>query len=130
MIISLYVLIKMTKSKETIHIQFSTISNIKSARTYKWRRVVLSGKPLYSGISKLILQFPYSFHIPYTILSTVYFHTVLSIFSFLFYWSHLKVGAFPTSNSSLFRKSFTIGQLNVQDAAAKNEERYILSNLL
>ena len=130
MIISLYVLVKMIKRKETIHILFSTISNNKSARTYKWRRVVLSRKPLYSGISKHIFQFPYAFHIPYAMLSTVYFHTVLSIFSFLFYWLHLKIVAFPSSNSSLFRKSSTIGQLNVQVAAAKNEERCILSNIL
>ena len=130
MIISLYVLVKMIKRKETIHILFSTISNNKSARTSKWRRVVLSRKPLYSGISKHIFQFPYSFHTPYAMLSTVYFHTVLSIFSFLFYWLHLKIVAFPSSNSSLFRKSSTIGQLNVQVAAAKNEERCILSNIL
>ena len=130
MIISLYALVKMIKRKETIHILFSTISNNKSARTYKWRRVVLSRKPLYSGISKHIFQFPYSFHISYAMLSTVYFHTVLSIFSFLFYWLHLKIVAFPSSNSSLFRKSSTIGQLNVQVAAAKNEERCILSNIL
>ena len=130
MIISLYALVKMIKRKETIHILFSTISNNKSARTYKWRRVVLSCKPLYSGISKHIFQFPYSFHISYAMLSTVYFHTVLSIFSFLFYWLHLKIVAFPSSNSSLFRKISTIGQLNVQVAAAKNEERCILSNIL
>ena len=130
MIISLYALVKMIKRKETIHILFSTISNNKSARTYKWRRVVLSRKPLYSGISKHIFQFPYSFHIPYAMLSTVYFLTVLSIFSFLFYWLHLKIVAFPSSNSSLFRKISTIGQLNVQVAAAKNEERCILSNIL
>ena len=124
MIISIYVLIQVIQSKhlcltllqqifkkclknerkDAIHILFSTISNIKRARTNKWWRVVLSRKPVCFGISKLILQFLYSFHIPYTILSTVYFHTVLLMFFFVFYWSHLKVGAFPSSNPSLFRK--------------------------
>ena len=47
-----------------------------------------------------------------------------SIFPFLFYWSHLKVGAVPSKDSPLFRKSLTIGQLNVQSATAENEEQY------
>ena len=110
---------------------FFTISNLKSTRTYKWRQVVLSRKPVYSGISKLILYFPYSFHILCTILSTVYFHTVLSLlFTFLFYWSHLKVGTVPSSNSSFFCKTSTIGQLNVSLETAENEEQYTLSNML
>ena len=73
-----------TKRKETIHMLLCTISNLKSARTYKWRRVVLSRKPVCSGISKLIFSFPYSFHILCSILSTVYFHTVLPKFPFPF----------------------------------------------
>ena len=50
--------------------------------------------------------------------------------SLLFYWSHLTVGTVPSSDSSLFRKSSTIGQLNVHAAAAENEEQYTLSNIL
>ena len=108
---------------------FFTISNFKSASTYKWRRVVLSRKPDYSGISKLILLFPYSFHILCIILSSVYFHTILSIFLFLFYWSHLKVSAAPSSDSPLFRKRSILGQLNAQVATTENEEQYTLSNI-
>ena len=44
-----------TKRKETIHMLFFTTSNFKSAKTCKSRRVLLSRKTVYSGISKLIL---------------------------------------------------------------------------
>ena len=37
-----------------IHILFFTISNLKSSRTYKCRRVMLSRQPVYSGIKNLI----------------------------------------------------------------------------
>ena len=37
------------------------------------------------------------------------------------------MGAVPSSDSSLFGKSSTIGQLKVQVAAAKNEEQHTLS---
>ena len=109
---------------------FFTISNFKSASTYKWRRVVLLRKLFYSEISKLVLLLPSSFHILYTILFTVYFYTILSMFLFLFHWSHLKAGAVPSSDSYLFRKRSTISQLNVQAATAKNEQQYTLSNRL
>ena len=93
---------------------------------------MLSLIPVYSGISKLILWFPYSFHILCNILFTVCFHTVLSMFPFLFYWSHFKVSTAPSSDSSLFRKKSAIGQLNVQVATAEDEKRTIhcISNLL
>ena len=99
------------KGTETTQILCFTISNLKSARTHKWRRVVLSLKSFYSGIDKLILQFPYSFHILCTTLSTVCFYAVLSMFPFLFYWLHLKVGTVPSNDSCLFRKRSTSGQL-------------------
>ena len=35
--------------------KYDTIPNSKSTKTYKWKRVVLSRKPVYSGISRLIL---------------------------------------------------------------------------
>ena len=60
-------------------------------------------------------------------LYTVYFHTALSTFSFLFYWSHFKAGVVHSSDSSLFRKMSIIGQLQVQAARAENEEQYTLS---
>ena len=40
-----------------------SFSNLKSAKTHESRRVLLSRKIVYFGISKLILSFPYSFHI-------------------------------------------------------------------
>ena len=109
---------------------FFTMSNFKNASTYKWRRVVQLRKLFYSGISKLVLLLPSSFHILCTILFTVYFYTIFSMFLFLFHWSHLKAGAIPSSDSYLFRKRSTIGQLNVQAATAKNEQQYTLSNRL
>ena len=73
-----------------------------------------------------------SIFLSYTIYYT--FHRVLLHSSFhisLFcYRSYLKEGAIPSSDSSLFQKTSTIGHLNVQVAASKNEERYILSNIL
>ena len=112
---------------------FFPISNLKRLRTNKSRRVVLSRIPVYSGIRKLILWFPYSFHIRCTILSTVYFYTLLSMFPFLFNWSLLKAGAVQSSDLSLFCTRSTIGQLNEQDAIEQYaideyEEQYISCN--
>ena len=33
--------------------QYDRIPNSKSAKSHKWKRVVLSRKPVYSGISKI-----------------------------------------------------------------------------
>ena len=44
-----------TKRKETINVLFFIISNLKSTKTYKSRLVLLSRKPVYSGIIKHIL---------------------------------------------------------------------------
>ena len=63
-------------------------------------------------------------------LSSVYFHTVLSRFPFPFYSLHVKAGAVHSSDSSLFRIRWTIGQSNVQAATAKNEGKYTLSNII
>ena len=90
-----------------------TISNLKSVKNYKCPRVVLSWKLVYSVISKLILYFPYFFRIQCTILSTVFFHSALSMFPFLIYWLHLKAGAAQSSYWSLLCKRSTIGQLNL-----------------
>ena len=62
---------------------FFAISNLKSAETYKSRRVLLSRKTVHSGIS---MYFLYSFHILCTILRIVNFHTVPYTFPFLFYY--------------------------------------------
>ena len=59
-----------------------TISNFKGAITYKCGRVVLFRTSVYFAISKLILLFSYSFHVPCIILSNVYFYIVLSMFLF------------------------------------------------
>ena len=109
---------------------FFTTSNLKSAKTFKSRRVLLSRKTGFSGISKLILRFPYAFDLLCTIFSIVNFQTVLPMFVFLFYWSHLKAGAVHLSDSSLFRKRSIVGQLNVQAAATENQEQYTLSNII
>ena len=69
---------------------FLTIWNLKSAITYKCRRVVLSHTSDYFAISKLILLFSYSFHVLCIILSNVYFYVVRSMFPFLFNWSQSK----------------------------------------
>ena len=50
--------------------------------TYKCRRVVLSYKPVYLGISKLTLQFSY-LHVPCTALFTACFHAVISMYPFI-----------------------------------------------
>ena len=61
-----------------------------SAITYKCGRVVLSLTSVYFVISKLILVFLYSFHVPCIILSNVYFYNARSIFPFLFNGSQSK----------------------------------------
>ena len=63
---------------------FFTILNPKRAITYKSGQVVLSHTSAYFAISKPILLFSYSFHIPSIILSNVYFYIVRSMFPFLF----------------------------------------------
>ena len=45
------------------------------------------------------------------------------MFLFLFYWSHLEADAVHLSDSSLFRKSSIIAQLNVQAVTAENQEQ-------
>ena len=71
-----------------------------------------------------------NFHILFYILSIVNFHTVLYMFSFLFYWLHLKKGTAYSNSSSLFRKRSIIGQLNVPAATAENGEQYFFSKVI
>ena len=72
---------------------FFTIWNLKSAVTYKYGWVLLFLRSVYIAISKLILLFSYSFHVPCIIFSNIYFHNVRYMFSFLFYWSQSKASA-------------------------------------
>ena len=51
---------------------------------YRLGRIVPSPKSVYFSISKLMLSFQYSFDVPYIKLLAVYFHTVISVFPFLF----------------------------------------------
>ena len=69
-------------------------------------------------------------HKLYATLSIVKLHTVLSMFRFLFNWSHLKAGTVHSSDLSLSRKRSIIGQVNVTVATAENEEQYTLSNII
>ena len=54
------------------YVAFFTIWNLKRVITYKCGRVVVSHTSLYFAISKLILLFSYSFHVPCIILSNIF----------------------------------------------------------
>ena len=69
---------------------FFTIWNLKNAITYKCGRVVVSCTSAYFAISKLIVLFSHSFHVPCIILFNVYFYFVRSMFPFLFNRSQSK----------------------------------------
>ena len=64
----------------------------------------------------------YSFHVPWTIPSNVYFYIVLSMFLFLF-----NTGVISQMDHSCFRKRASIIQLNIQAAMAVKEKLYTLS---
>ena len=86
---------------------------------YKCGRVVLSRQSIYFGINKLALQFSYPFHVPYTILSTVYFHNVFSMFPLIFIDSNRKqVLMLYLTVHLCFRKWLNVGQLSVQAGTA------------
>ena len=61
-----------------------------SAIAYKYGRVMLSRTSVSFVISKLIMLFSHSFHVPSIILSNVYFYIVCSMFPFLFNRSQSK----------------------------------------
>ena len=61
-----------------------------TAITYKCRGVVLFPTSAYFAISKLILLFSYSFHVPCIILWKVYFYNVRSMSPLLFNCSQSK----------------------------------------
>ena len=70
--------------RQKIYAVFYVI-NIKNAVTCECGREVPSRKSVYFGVSKLILYFPYFFHVRCTVLFTMYFHTVLPMFYLLCY---------------------------------------------
>ena len=76
--------IKQYGKTEIKNIMKNTYAAFLSAITYKCGRVVLSRTSVYFVISKLILLFSYSFHVPCIIPSNVYFYIVRSMFPFLF----------------------------------------------
>ena len=65
---------------------------------------MLSRISVYFFISKLMLLFSYSYHVPCIILSNVYFYIVRSMFPFLFNWSQSKASV-VTQMTHLFFES-------------------------
>ena len=87
----------------------------------KFGQIVLSRASVYFAFSKLTLSFLYSFHVPCTILSNVYFYPVFFMLPFLFNRSETKAGIVVNLlGHPCFRKRATIGQLNTQATAAES----------
>ena len=76
--------IKQSGKTEIKNIMKNIYAAFLSAITYKCGRVVLSRTSAHFVISKLILLFSYSFHVPCIILSNFYFDIVSSMFLFPF----------------------------------------------
>ena len=76
---------------------------------------------VYFAISKLTLEFSYSFQVQCTILFNVYFHAVLLMSPFLFNQSLSKASVANQLIHPRFAKNSTIGQLKIHDATAENE---------
>ena len=91
----------------------------------------LSRISVYFAINKLALSFSYSFHVPYTVLSNVYFYTVRYMFFLLFHGSQSEAGIVNQISHLSFHRKPTVGQLNVQTATAEKEKLiYLVSNKL
>ena len=106
---------------------FFIISNLKSAKTYKSRRVEQHVKQFILASDESYCNFQISFiyilhYALHCVLPYCIFHASLSFL--------LIVGAVYSSHSSLFRKMSIIGQLQVQTATAENEKQYTLSNII
>ena len=82
--------IKQSGKTEIKNIMKNIYAAFLSAITYKCGRVVLSRTSAHFVISKLILLFSYSFHVPCIILSNFYFDIVSSMFLFPFNQSQSK----------------------------------------
>ena len=84
--------------------------------------LVPSRMSAYFGISKLILYFPYCFHVPCTIPFTVYFCTVISMFRFFCYW-------FKPFNFVFSKDIPLVSWSNVQAVTAENKKQHTWSNI-
>ena len=104
--------------------------NLKSTIRYKFRRVVLTRKSVYFSISNLTQPFSYFFHVPCTILSSVYFYLVRTMFPFPFNRSQSKTGVANQISRVCFRRRSTIGQVNVQTTTAEKKKNIPLSNII
>ena len=113
-----------------------TIWNVQSVVLCESGRVP-SRKSVYFGISKLILYFPYNFHVTCILLFTVYFHvpctvhftvyfrTVISMFFFLFYWSHSKANAV---NQMILIKTLFLSKICHRSVIQTNELQRLRMN--
>ena len=90
---------------EIKNIMKNTYAAFLSAITYKCGRVVLSRTSAHFAISKLILLFSYSFHVPCIILSNVYFYIIRSMFLFPFNRSQLKASVVNQMSHLFFSSS-------------------------
>ena len=104
------------------------IHYIKNAMMCECGWAVLSHKSVNFGINKPVLYFPYCFYVLCTVLSTVYFHTVHSMFHFLCYWLHLIANAVNQKAQLCFYQRSTMVHPNIQTVAAEREEQHTLSN--
>ena len=111
---------------------FFPILNAQSAATCESGRVP-SHKSVYFGISKLILYFSYCFHVPFTVLSTVYFHIPSAVLFTVYFHTLISVFCFfvidCTRKQTLLIRQFnfvylkdlpSICQSNVQGLTAEN----------
>ena len=108
------------------------IWNVQSAVTSKSGRVP-SRKSVFFffGISKHMLYFPYCFHVPETVVFTVYFQTVLPCFAFSVIDCTWKQTLLIKRFNFVFIKDLpSVSQSNVQAVTAKNEEQPTLSNII
>ena len=113
---------------------FFAIWTLQSAVTCESGRAP-SRKSVCFDISKLILYF-FIFHLPCTVLFTVYFHTVISVFRTSIYaFFVIDRTRKKTLIIKLFDFVFTkalssISQSNVEAVKAEKEEQYTLSNMI
>ena len=81
---------------------------------------------VYFGISKLTLYFPYCFHVPGTVLFTVYFHTVISCFAF----SVIDRTRKQTPVNQTIQLCLIKDLPSVQSNVPENEEQHTLSKII
>ena len=89
---------------------------------YHTKQFIMTSAHSYCNI-----HYPYTFHMLCIILSIVNFHTVLSMFLFLFYWLHLKADAIHLSDSSCFVKGRSVERTSCNSWKWR---AYTLSNIM